>query len=300
MKKIAIITGASGFLGSHLVKRLVEEGFRVRAFDLDEERFAAAIGTVVDDSALELIAGDVLDIEAADNRFSGVEIMFHCAGIADHVPSAKFPERYLRANVHAVMRVMEAARYHQYRKVVYPSSAAIYGSAQWPTHEEHPVNPVNPYGLSKWMGEEIIDFWSRSFRVPALSFRIFNGYGPGAEHGSVINSFIQKKLAGKSITITGDGSQRRDFIYISDIVDAFVCGALSDIENRVFNLGSGTTHSLLEIAKLIDGEIEFIAARVGEPKVICPNISRLQNELGWKAKTSLDKGIKKTIEFYGG
>ena len=297
--KTAIVTGAAGFLGSHAVERLLADGYKVRAFDLDRARAETALAAVAGDPNLSFEPLDVLDMEATDQRFAGAAFVFHCAGIADHVQSLKMPEKYLRVHVSPLARVLEAARHHGVEKVIYPSSAAVYGRAEWPTREDHPIRPESPYGLSKWMGEELIESWRRIFGVPGLSFRIFNGYGPRAEAGSVINFFIKKKLAGEPLTLTGDGSQRRDFIYVTDIVDAFVRGAESDVTGQTFNLASGTLHTVLDMARLIGGRIEFIPKRANDPETICPDISRIRAAFGWQARVSLDEGVRKTMKSYG-
>lgn len=296
--KRAIVTGASGFLGSHTVERLLADGFHVRALDMDEDRFARRLRTAAGDRRLSFAQCDILDVEPGDRLFADAAYLFHCAGIADHVPSMKEPERYLKAHVMAVARVLEAARHHRYAKVVYPSSASVYGIAEWPTSENHPIHPVNVYGLTKWMGEELIAAWSRMLGVPALSFRIFNGYGPRAETGSAINFFIKKKFADEPIRIYGSGSQKRDFIYISDIVEAFVRGALSDCSSGVYNLGTGQLHTVLEVARLISDNIEFGPERPGEPPVICPDTTRIVRDFDWQPVVTLEEGVGKTLAFY--
>ncbi len=296
--KRIIVTGAAGFLGSHTVERLLAEGYQVRALDLDEGRFARRMGATANDPRLAFEQRDLLDIAPEDGLFADTMYLFHCAGIADHAPSMKEPERYLKAHVMAVARVLEAGRRHGYAKVIYPSSAAVYGIAEWPTREDHPIRPVNVYGLTKWMGEELVATWSRLLGVPTIAFRIFNGYGPGAETGSAINFFIKKKVANEPIRILGDGTQKRDFIYISDIVDAFLRGAQSDIDGAVYNLGTGTLHTVLDTVRLITDKIEFGPAREGEPSVICPDISRIRKDLGWQPAVPLADGVRLTMASY--
>jgi UDP-glucose 4-epimerase len=296
IKKIAIVTGASGFLGSHTVERLLADGYRVRATDIDETRFNRNLGSVADDPNLSVEICDLFDIEAESSFFAGASYLYHCAGLVDHVPSMKNPEKYLKINVLAVARALEGARYHGYAKVIYPSSAAVYGAAEWPTREDHLIRPSNPYGLSKWMGEELIESWNTIFGVPTLGFRIFNGYGPRAEFGSVINFFLRKKLADEPITITGDGSQRRDFIFATDIVDAFIRGAESNKSGEIYNLGHGKLHTLIDTARLISDDIEFIPSRPNDPEVICPDITKVQKDLDWTPKVKLKDGLRATIE----
>jgi UDP-glucose 4-epimerase len=292
----ALVTGAGGFLGSHTVERLLVEGFRVRALDRDEKKTLGNLGAAANDPALTLEITDLLATAPEDSLFSGVDYLFHCAGIVDHAPSMKEPELYMEANVIALVRALEAARVQSMKRVINPSSAAVYGTAEWPTREDHPKNPVSPYGLTKWMAELAAQHWSRVFDVPTVSFRIFNGYGPRAYRNGVVSVFLDKCLAGETVTLSGDGNQKRDFIYISDIIDAFVNGAHHAEDGAVYNLGSGQPRTLNDLVKAMGLSVEYGPSNPGEPEVICADISKIKADLGWSAKVSLEEGIAKTLE----
>ncbi|KIL97785.1 UDP-glucose 4-epimerase [Paramagnetospirillum magnetotacticum MS-1] len=288
---VALVTGAAGFLGSHTIEALLAQGHRVRGLDLPGARFEDSLGALLDHPGLSLDKRDLLDIPADDPIFAGVDVIYHCAGIADHVPSLQVPERYMQANVMAVVRVLEAARHHKVRKVINASSAAVYGIAAAPTAEDHPINPVNPYGLTKWMAEEACAHWSKVFGVATLSFRIFNCYGPRATASGPIGFFLKKAAAGEALTVTGDGTQERDFIHVSDVVAAFLAGAASEKSSAAYNLGSGRPETVNRLAELVGGAITYIPARPGEPKVILADTTRIRAELGWEPKVSLAAGI---------
>jgi UDP-glucose 4-epimerase len=295
--KIALVTGAAGYLGSHTVDKLLCRGYKVRGIDLPNARFEANLGAQLNCPSLKIEPADILSIDPEAAIFADTDYIFHCAGIADHIASFSEPERYIDVNVKAVVRVLEAARYHNVTKVIYPSSAAVYGTAEWPTSEEHPINPGNPYGFSKWLGELAINHWHQVFGVPSISYRIFNGYGPRAETSGVVGAFLKRRRAEQPIGILGDGSALRDFIYVSDIVDAFLLGAESDVAGRVYNIASGSPRSVKELAELMGCEIEYGPAREGEPPVICGDISKIMTDLGWKPSVSLEDGIKSLLSY---
>ncbi len=290
----SLVTGAAGFLGSHTVEALLAKGHKVVALDLPGTSFEANLGPVLANPALTTVARDLMSIPADDSFFAGIDYIFHCAGIPDHIASMKTPEPYIQANVAAVVRVLEAARAHAIKKVVYPSSAAVYGTAVPPTREDHPINPDNPYALTKWMGEEVCRHWSKVFGVGTVSFRVFNGYGPRSAISGPVGFFLKRKKAGEPLTVTGDGSQTRDFIYVSDIVDALIAGALSDRSGEVYNLATGKPESVKHLAELVGGDIAFIPPRP-EPPVILADVSKLKTELGWEPKVSLAEGIARMV-----
>lgn len=288
--RTAVVTGAAGFLGSHLVERLLENGYAVRALDLPTAPFDVNLKRVEQNARLRIEARNILDVSADDPIFSGVAALFHCAGIADHRASMSTPELYMNANFMAVVRVLEAARAHKIAKLIYPSSAAVYGTAAPPTREDHPINPGNPYGLSKWLGEEACQHWHKVFGVPSLSFRIFNCYGPRAYTSGPVGLFVQKRKNGEHLTLTGDGSAQRDFIHVSDVVDAMIAGAESNYAGEAYNLGTGVPETVLRLAKLVGGDIAFLPPRP-EPPVILADVSKIRSHLNWRPKVSLADGI---------
>jgi len=296
--RIAVVTGAAGFLGSHTTERLLERGYEVRAIDIPGAPFDANLRTVLQSPHLTLDCRNILDIKATDSVFAGASVIFHCAGIADHRLSTTDPELYMSANFLAVVRILEAARHRKNIRVIYPSSAAVYGTAVPPTREDHPINPGNPYGLSKWLGEEACHHWHKVFGVPTLSFRIFNCYGPRGLTGGPVVFFAQKRLKGEPLTLTGDGSAQRDFIYVADVIDAFIAGAESDRAGESYNLGTGIPETVRRLAELVGGEIVCIPARP-EPPVILADISKIRRELGWAPRVTLAEGIKRVLDDMG-
>ena len=292
---VALVTGGAGTIGSQSVIHLLAEGFKVRALDLPSADFSTHLGPHLENPSLSIDLRDVLEVPSDDSLFANVDFLFHCAGIADPIPSLSKPEAYVRTNVLGVTRVLEGARLNGVKKVIYPSSAAVYGTAAWPTREDHPINPIHPYGLTKYMGELVLQHWFKVFRVPTLCFRIFNAYGPDATTGGPVGVFLRKKLAGEPLTILVDGKQQRDFIFITDVVEAVIRGAQSDRAGEVYNLATGNPQTIDCVAQLIGGDIQHVPGRPGEPKTICANISKIKAELKWTPRVSIEEGIERML-----
>jgi UDP-glucose 4-epimerase len=290
--RVAVVTGAAGYLGSHTTEGLLKRGYAVRAIDLPSGPFEANLGGSLGHSSLTVDRRDLMAIPADDRIFRGADYLFHCAGRADHTAAAAEPETFMRANVLAVAHALEAARVNGMKKFVYPSSAAVYGTAAWPTREDHPIAYGNLYGMTKWMGEVVVGNWHRFLGVPSLSFRVFNGYGPRmTPAGGVVGAFLKRLVERKPVVILGDGGAQRDFVYITDIVEAFVRGAESDRTGEIYNLASGKTRTVKELATLLGCAIEYGPPRAGEPPVICADVSKIRDHLGWEAKVGLEEGV---------
>ncbi len=298
--KIAVVTGAAGYLGSHTVEGLLARGYTVRGVDLAGASGSENLRACVEHPTFSLVECDLMDIPAADPVFADADFIFQCAAITDPALSMREPERIVTANLMTTLRCLEAARHGGKAKVIYPSSAAVYGVAQWPTREDHPVDTSHPYGFSKWMGEQAVLHWHRTFGVPGIVFRIFNGYGPRDLSPGVVGRFLKCRHAGEPIRILGDGSARRDFIYVGDIVDAFILGAESDKSGEIYNLASGSTRTVRELAELIGCAIEYGPARPGEPEVICADIAKIKHDLSWEPKVSLETGIAAALAYADG
>ena len=217
---IDLVTGGAGFIGSHLVDRLLAQGRAVRAFDSFVVGRRANLKQHNGNSRLEIIEGDVADAAAVAAATAGVERVFHLAARADIVPSIQEPEAYFRSNVDGTFCVLEAARRHGVKRLVYVASSSCYGiPAHYPTAETAPADPRYPYALTKYLGEQLVMHWAQVYRLPAVSVRFFNVYGPRARtsgtYGAVFGVFLAQLLAGKPLTVVGDGEQTRDFTFVS-------------------------------------------------------------------------------------
>lgn len=298
-----IVTGGAGFIGSHLVDRLLAEGCEVKVLDnLAVGRLSnLAHHQALQGSRLFFEQVDVADLESIRPHFEGVEQVYHLAGMADIVPSIENPVTYFRANADGTLAVMEASRAAGVKRLVYAASSSCYGiPQQYPTDESSPIQPQYPYALTKYLGEQIVLHWGQVYGLPVISLRLFNVYGPRARtsgtYGAVMGVFLAQKLAGKPLTIVGDGTQTRDFTYVSDVVDAFWTAAQSQLRQEIFNVGSGGTYQVNQLADLIGGERIQMPKRPGEPDCTFANIAKIRALLGWEPRVSFEEGVARVLE----
>jgi UDP-glucose 4-epimerase len=301
LSKLAVVTGGAGFIGSHMVDRLLDEGFRVHVIDNLVGGRLENLAHRKDDSNLVVETRDILDLAPDDKLFAGAEYVFHFAGIGDIVPSIDKPVDYLATNVIGTVKVLECARHARVRKLVYAASSSCYGLADVPTREDAPIQPEYPYALSKYMGEEAVLHWGRVYRLPVNSIRIFNAYGTRSRtsgaYGAVFGVFLAQKIAGKPFTLVGDGTQRRDFLFVTDVAHAFFLAATTDRANEVYNLGAGNPQTVNRLIELLGGgEIVRVPKRPGEPDCTWADITKIRRDLGWKQQVSFEEGVGQMLK----
>jgi UDP-glucose 4-epimerase len=299
--RIAVVTGGAGFIGSHMVDRLLDEGFRVHVIDNLVGGRLENLAHRRGDTNLVVETTDIRDLEPGNSLFADAEFVFHFAGIGDIVPSIDKPVDYLSTNVMGTVRVLECARHARVRKLVYAASSSCYGLADVPTREDAPIQPEYPYALSKYMGEEAVLHWGRVYRLPVNSIRIFNAYGTRSKtsgaYGAVFGVFLAQKIAGKPFTLVGDGSQRRDFLFVTDVARAFYLAATTDRVNEIFNLGAGNPQTVNRLIELLGGgEVVRLPKRPGEPDCTWADITKIQTELGWKQMVSFEEGVAEMLK----
>ena len=293
----AIVTGGAGFIGSHLVERLLMDGHWVTVLDNFSTGRPENLAEVRRHPRLTPLKAGVEELSAIEKCFDGAEWVFHLAGLADIVPSIQRPLDYHRANVDGTVAVLEAARKAGARRFIYAASSSCYGIPDlYPTPETAPICPQYPYALTKYLGEECVLHWGKVYRLPVISLRLFNVYGPrsrtSGSYGAVFGVFLAQKLAARPLTVVGDGTQTRDFTYVTDVVDAFLKAAESDVTGEVFNVGSGNTYSVKRLAELLGGEVTYIPKRPGEPDCTLAEIIKIRDFLGWKPRVSFEEGVK--------
>ncbi|MFZ5806236.1 MAG: GDP-mannose 4,6-dehydratase [Verrucomicrobiota bacterium] len=300
MKKLAVVTGGAGFIGSHMVDLLLEQNFRVHVIDNLIGGRLRNLEHHKKNSDLKVETRDILDVEADDIFFKDAHYVFHFAGIGDIVPSIERPVDYMKNNVIGTVKMLEAARYAEAKKFVYAASSSCYGLADVPTKENAPISPEYPYALSKYQGEQAVFHWGKVYKLPVNSIRIFNAYGTRSRtsgaYGAVFGVFLAQKLANKPFTVVGDGTQRRDFIYASDVANAFFLAATTEKVNEMYNLGAGNPQSVNRLIELLGGEVIYIPKRPGEPECTWADISKIQRELGWKQKVSFEEGVRSMLD----
>ncbi|MBI2961298.1 MAG: GDP-mannose 4,6-dehydratase [Betaproteobacteria bacterium] len=298
-KPIAVVTGGAGFIGSHMVDLLLERGFAVRAIDNliggREENLAHHRA----DPDLVFEKRDVRSFAPGDALFAGARFVFHFAGIGDIVPSIEQPLEYLSANVQGTVHMLECARAAGAAKFVYAASSSCYGLAAVPTREDHPIGPRYPYALSKYQGEQAVLHWHQVYGLPVNSIRIFNAYGTRSRtsgaYGAVFGVFLRQKLAGKPYTVVGDGTQRRDFLFVTDVARAFLAAAQTPRSGRIYNLGAGNPQSVNRLVELLGGEVVRIPKRPGEPECTWADITRISAELDWRPRVSFEEGVSRIV-----
>lgn len=226
--------------------------------------------------------------------------MFHFAGIGDIVPSIEQPIDYMEVNVQGTVRVLEAARNGGVKKFVYAASSSCYGLAHTPTREDHPIDPMYPYALAKYQGEQAAFHWHKVYGLPVNAVRIFNAYGTRVRttgaYGAVFGVFFKQKLAGKPYTVVGDGTQSRDFIYVTDVARAFYAAADTDKVGEVFNLGADRPQSVNRLVELLGGDVVYVPKRPGEPDCTWANITKITTQLDWEPKVSFEEGVALMVE----
>jgi UDP-glucose 4-epimerase len=286
-----LVTGGAGFIGGHLVDKLIEQGHEVIVVDNLSTGSKSDINpkaTFINADISERINREELCI-AMEN----VDTVFHCAALARVQPSIQNPQKYHKANIDGTFNVLLSARDSKVRRVVYSASSSAYGDQkQMPLTEDMPTAPISPYALHKLIGEQYCFVFSKCYGLETVSLRYFNVYGErqavDGAYSTVIGTFLKQKYDGYKLTITNDGEQRRDFTYVGDVVDANIKAAISDKvgNGEVINIGKGSNYSVNEVADLISEEKEFIGDRL-EPRETLADNTRAKELLDWAPQTDL-------------
>ncbi len=301
----SVVTGAAGFVGSHLVERLLALGHDVVGVDCftdyyDRRAKESNVAAARANGSFQLIEEDLcaLDLE---RLLDGVEYVFHLAGQAGVRPSwgASFAG-YVRHNISATQRLLEAAKDARLQQFVFASSSSVYGDAQeLPVSEQALPRPVSPYGVTKLAAEHLCSLYGRLFELPVVSLRLFTVYGPRQRPDMAIRRFLTAALRDEPVTVFGDGEQTRDFTFVGDVVDAHVLAMQAPAGECVFNVCGGSTISvraLLELIERVTGRrlrIEHVEAAPGDARHTLGDNSRGREALGFAPKVSLEEGIEK-------
>lgn len=297
----ALVTGGCGFIGSHLVDKLLQAGHEVLVIDNLSTGRVENIKHLQNEKRFQWIHVDITDKMSIIQYFEGIDWVFHMAALADIVPSIQMPDQYFHANVDGTFAVLEAARHHGVKRFVYTASSSCYGMPDvYPTPETAEIRPQYPYALTKNLGEQLVMHWGKVYKLPVVSLRLFNVYGPRSRtsgtYGAVFGVFLAQKLAGKPFTVVGDGTQTRDFTFVTDVADAFIKAAESEVANEIFNLGSGGTYSVNRLVELLEGDVTYIPKRPGEPDCTFADTEKIQGLLGWSPKISLEQGVGEILK----
>jgi nucleoside-diphosphate-sugar epimerase len=308
MSKTYLVTGGAGFIGSHLSERLIREGHSVRVLDDFSSGKIENLESVRD--KVEIIRGDVRDINLVREAMDGVEVVFHQAAIGSVPRSVADPLATHEANITGTLNVLMAARDAGVRRVIYASSSSVYGEgAQLPKREDMMPQPLSPYALSKLAGEYYCAVFYRVYGLESVSLRYFNIFGPRqdptSQYAAVIPRFIAALIEGQPPIIYGDGMQSRDFTYVENAVEANLLAAEArGVAGRAFNVACGNRYTLLELLdrlkRIIGCRVEPLheAPRPGDIRHSQASIEAAKAALGYRVAVDFDEGLRRTVEWY--
>ncbi|MBF8253785.1 MAG: family oxidoreductase [Deltaproteobacteria bacterium] len=308
MSKLYLVTGGAGFIGSHIVQRLVKRGERVRVVDNlctgEIERLASVL------SVIDFVEEDLADPAVCDRVVDGVDYVLHQAAIPSVQRSIRDPMASNRANITATLNVLESCRTHGVRRLVYAASSSVYGDTKvLPKREDMPATPLSPYALQKFVGERYAKLYFDLYKLETVSLRYFNVFGPSqdpySEYSAVIPKFITKLLAGEKLTIFGDGEQSRDFTYVENVVQANLLALTADgAAGKMMNLGCGTRISLNQLVKQLENilglnaQVEYLPARAGDVRDSLADIGLAERLLGYQPRVSVEDGLARTVDWF--
>ncbi|MEC8074332.1 MAG: NAD-dependent epimerase/dehydratase family protein [Pseudomonadota bacterium] len=300
-KKRAIVTGGAGFIGSHMVDLLIKKNFHVTVIDNFIGGHKNNIKHHLKNKNFKLVKLDICKIDKNKyNFFKNIDYVYHFAGIGDIVPSIEKPSEYMNVNVQGTVRVLEASRKAKVKKFVYAASASCYGLNNSEIDEKTKISIEHPYALSKHLGEKAAIHWGKVYKIPVNVIRIFNAYGTRVRttgaYGAVFGVFFKQKIKNKPLTVVGDGNQERDFVYVTDVANAFYLASMTKKSGNIYNVGTGSPQKIITLAKLIGGKINYIPFRPGEPIKSKANVRKIKRELKWKPQVSFEVGVNKMMK----
>ena len=295
-KKKAIVTGGAGFIGSHMVDLLMSKNYYVIVIDNLVGGHKRNLKHHLKNKNFKFIKQDICSLDSNSTIFKNVDYVYHFAGIGDIVPSIEKPLDYIDVNLNGTIKVLECSRYAGIEKFVYAASSSCYGIAEVPTDENHKIQPEYPYALSKYFGEQAAFHWNKVYGLPVNSIRIFNAYGTRSRtsgaYGAVFGVFLKQKIENRPLTVVGDGTQTRDFLYVTDVATAFLAALETKMNGQVWNLGASNPQSVNKIVELLNSDVTYIPKRPGEPECTYADTAKIRSELNWKDKVSFEDGVK--------
>ena len=303
----ALVTGGAGFIGSHIATRLLQLGHEVVVLDNFFTGKRENLAGIAKD--VRLVEGDVRDLGTVEQAAAGCQLVYHEAAIVSVPFSVEHPQESHDVNIQGTLNVLQAARKAGAKRVVFASSAAIYGEEPTlPKSEAMRPQPMSPYGVEKITGEHYLATWSKLFGVESVALRYFNVFGPRQDprsaYSGVISIFTDRILAEKGLTFFGDGAQTRDFVYVGNVVDAnILAGTREGVSGRAFNVACGKSTTLLELASMIERaagkppvERSFAEARAGDIKDSVADIDRARADLGYAPAVDVAEGLQRLVD----
>lgn len=296
----SLVTGGAGFIGSNLVDRLLELGHEVIVID---NEYSDAHEQFYWNDKAQNYKYDIRDYENTRPLYDGVDYVFHIAAEARIQPAIKNPIEAVSINSVGTVTVLQCAREAIVKRVIYSSTSSAYGNNQPPNIETQPDDCLNPYSVSKVNGEKLCKMYTDLFGLPTVCFRYFNVYGERqplrGQYAPVVGIFLRQKHAGESLTIIGDGNQRRDFTYVGDVVNANILAATKDVDSelfgQVYNIGTGNNYSINQISRMISKDTVNIAPRPGETRLSLANNQKFRKAFGWEPTMKLENWIVENL-----
>ena len=302
----ALVTGCAGFIGSHLVEELLERGAEVVGIDCltdcyPREIKEANMGDAMNHKNFDFVEENILSLE----EFPDVDYVFHEAALAGVRDSwGKGFETYSRNNVEATQKLLEFYKISNIKKFVFASSSSVYGTVELPMREASLLKPLSPYGATKLACENLCYLYWANYGIPTISLRYFNVYGPRQRRDTAIYKFVKAILNDGVVTVFGDGTQTRDFTFVSDVVGANMAAANSKVEGEIFNVGGGSGISVNELIKKIEETIgeeaktKHIEKQKGDVKDTWADTSKTSAELNWKPEVEIEEGLRRFVEWF--
>jgi nucleoside-diphosphate-sugar epimerase len=300
-----LVTGGAGFIGSRICELLIEEGNTVKVIDNLSSGKLSNLDLVINNPNFNFINGDIRDFNLCLEAAKGMDYIIHQAALVSVPKSIEVPLENNSINVDGFVNVLEAARLNNVQRVVYASSSAVYGDNEDEKKIETRIgNPISPYALSKYMDELYAKLYFRVYNLESIGLRYFNVFGPKQDPSSVysgvISIFVDRLIANKDLSIYGDGTITRDFVYVDDVAKANVLAATSNIKGaNVYNIGTGISTSIGNLAKILieiskkDVQINYLPPRVGDILHSCANIKKAIDELGFNPKVEIKDGLSR-------
>lgn len=295
-----LVTGGAGFIGSNLVDRLLELGHEVIVID---NEFSDAHDHFYWNDKAQNYKYDIANYEATRPLYEGVDYVFHLAAEARIQPAILNPIEAVRINTVGTCTVLQCSREAGVKRVMYSSTSSAYGKNEPPNIETQYEDCLNPYSVSKVAGEKLCKMYTELYALPTVIFRYFNVYGERqplrGQYAPVIGIFLRQKADGEPLTIVGDGNQRRDFTYVGDICQANILAATKEVDyeayGQVYNVGTGTNHSINQVARMISNNTTNIVPRPGETRLSLANNQKIRKTFGWEPKMKLQDWIESQL-----
>ena len=296
----SLVTGGAGFIGSNLVDRLLEMGHEVVVID---NEYSDVHEQFYWNDKAKNYKYDIRDYENTRPLYDGVDYVFHIAAEARIQPAILNPIEAVSINSVGTCTVLQCSREAGVKRLMYSSTSSAYGMNQSPNIETQPDDCLNPYSVSKVNGEKLCKMYTSLYGLPTVCFRYFNVYGERqplrGQYAPVIGIFLRQKAAGEPLTIVGDGNQRRDFTHVSDVVKANVMAAISNPDSeafgQVYNVGTGTNHSINQIARMISNNVINLPSRPGESRITLANNEKINKIFGWNPSVKLEEWVEKNL-----